>query len=163
MPKRKRATPKKKTADDDDDDEDFAERKPKRVTKPRATPNSKQKRKRTPAVKEEPKDQSAGFLISNRDVDGNVPGNSGGNHLLTPTHSGSVNPTEATTLIKSDPDIPNPQLVGVQDPTYGTGLSEHGDEFYDAQEEAVFDDEEATTQDSELRNSDCKLCRCRAN
>jgi hypothetical protein len=180
-PKRKRATAassKKKAAgdnerfkstDDDDDEDEFVEKKHKRTKSgaggstsiPRVTPKLKTKGKQTPTIKEEP-DQSAGFLVRNSSGNDHASDYYTGNHLLTPTHSGSINPAEATTLIKTDPDAPHAHPNSMRGPMYGAPADDGEEHFYDANE--IFGENEGTfTQESELRDSRCKLCECRGN
>jgi len=176
-PKRKRATAttsKKKAVGDEekfqpdteeDAEDEYAEKKPKRTksvnaSKPRTIPKPKLKGKQTPAIKEEP-DQSAGFLIHNSNGSGNGHSDSyyARKHLPTPTLSSSVNPTEATTLIKTDPDDPHTSMQGL---LYDAVVDDGGEQFYDANE-VLGEDEETFPQESELQDSGCKLCECRSN
>ncbi|KAF2690415.1 hypothetical protein K458DRAFT_427152 [Lentithecium fluviatile CBS 122367] len=171
-PKRKRAaatTPKKKPEmnfkpDEEEDEGKYVDKKPKRAkagaTKPKATLKSKGKGKET-VVKEEQEaeeaDQPAGFLVPNNAFSAYKTYNPA--HLPTPTLSSSVNPTEATTFIKTDPDAPyhhtHHHPNGMRGPLYDGSVDEDQDDFYDAKE--------YFTQESELQAPDCQLCECRGN
>lgn len=171
-PKRKRAaasSPKKKAGsekfkpdgdedeeEDGDGDDEYVDKKPRRTkggmggiaAKPRATPKSKTKSKQSPAIKEEP-DQSAGFLVPDANGDRRDNTYYNGNVLLTPTYSGTVNPTEATTLIEADPEALHARSNGMRGPLYGAPVDDGEDKFYDANE-ILGDDEETFKEESEL-------------
>jgi hypothetical protein len=119
--KRAAATPKKQPAigaqdrfrpedKDPEDDDELIDRKPKRVSKPRATAKSKTK-KEDVVVKEK-------------------------------QHDSSLNPTEATTFIKADPDAD-----GMAEPLYSAPVDEGDDTFFDAKE--TFGGEDEYQQESE--------------
>ena len=144
-PKRKRtsvATLKNKNAagatpDDEEDDDESIDKKSKRNKKKRI----KTETGNTPKLRATPKPKS---------TDKQTP------HLPTPTHSSSVNPTEATTLVKPDPDAGEPHPIAVDD------KDEDEEYFYDANE-VVGGDDTTFTQESELQDSGSAVCQCRAN
>lgn len=132
--------------DDEDVDRELKRR--------RATPTPKARAKKA-GIKQE------------QHTDNDLPLNNGSlqNHLPNPTLSGSVNPTEATTLIKTEPDEflhDKHGFQGIADGYQGTD-EDTEQTYYDAQAYTSGGEDGTMTQESELQISDCEHCRCLAN